>query len=382
LRKKEKRVSEIPLQAKVECTDGLGGESTTLIVDPAKLTVTHVVVREDKPEHTERIVPADRVVETTADTIRLNCTVEEFRTMSPFLDVEYEQVEIPRYAAPDMAMAYYSPEFAMAYYTPDIATIPVIHELVPEGGLSVHPGSPVEASDGKVGELSELLTDPETGQITHLVLQEGHLWGNKKVLLPVSMVEATTPEGAIRLRADKKTISALLAMPARRYYGVADANLMVWTFDQVEPAKEGMQTLKHLSQQERDAVLAAALLVKDAEGKTSMEEMGDVDKRHGALFGAVTGGLLGLVGGPVGLAVGAAAGAVTGRATARRIDLGFPEEFLKEAADRLEAGRSAILALAEKGNVDKLSAALASSAGAPLQMPVTDELLARLAAEV
>jgi uncharacterized membrane protein len=236
----------------------------------------------------------------------------------------------------------------MAYYTPEIATIRTTRELVPEGGRSVHPGTLVEASDGKVGELSELLTDPDTGQITHLVLREGHLWGNKQVLLPMSMVEATTPEGAIRLRADKKTISALLAMPARRYYGVADANLLVWTFDQVEPAREGMQSLKHLSHQERGAVLASALLVKDAEGRTSMEEMGDVDKKHGALFGAVTGGLLGLVGGPAGFAVGAAAGAVAGRATARRIDLGFPEEFLKVAADRLESGRAAVLVLVEK----------------------------------
>ena len=366
-------MSEIPLRAKVECTDGPGGESTTLIVDPVKLTVTHVVVREDEPAHAERIVPADRVVESTADSIRLNCTVEELHKMRKFLQVEYSQLAIPRYTGPDMGTPYLYTEYE---------TIPVIHELVPEGGRSVHPGAPVEASDGRVGELSELLTDPETGQITHLVLRQGHLWGDKQVLLPVSMVEESTPEGVIRLRVDKKTISALLAMPARQHYGVADVNLLLWAFDQVEPAKAGMRSLKQLSKQERSAVLAAALLVKDAEGKISMEEMGDIDKKHGALFGAVAGGLLGLVGGPAGLAVAAAAGAVAGRATAKRIDLGFPEELLKAAADRLESGRSAILALVEKGSVDKLSAALASSGGSPLQMPVTDELLARLAAEV
>jgi len=366
-------VPEIPLQAKVECTDGPGGRSTTLIVDPARLTVTHVVVREDKTAHTERIVPADRVVETTIDTIRLNCTVEELHRMRDFLQIEYQQVEVPSYVGADMSMP--------TYYS-HIETIPIVHELVPEGGRSVHPGASVEASDGKVGELSELLTDPETGQIAHLVLREGHLWGDKKVLLPVSMVEATTPEGVIRLRVDKKTISALLAIPARRHYGVADVNLLAWTYDQARAAKEGMQSLKHLSKQERGAVLAAALLAKDAEGRISVAEMGDVDKKHGALLGAVTGGLLGLVGGPAGLAVAVAAGAVAGRAAAKRIDLGFPEEFLKGIADRLESGRSAVLALVDKGSVDKLSAALASSGGSFLQIPVTDELLARLAAEI
>ena len=366
-------MSEIPLKARVECTDGPGGESTTLIVDRAKLTVTHVVVREEKLAHTERLVPAGRVVETTADTIRLNCTVEELHRMPEFLNVEYQEALLPTYASYDLGMP--------GYYT-ESQMVPVVTELVPEGGRSVHPGAPVEASDGHIGELSELLTDPETGQITHLVLREGHLWGKKKVLLPISMVEAATPEGAIRLHADKKTISRLLAVPARQFYGVADVNLLLWTFDQVKPAREGMQSLKHISRQERGAVLAAALLVKDAEGRTSVEEMGDVDKKHGALLGAVTGGLLGLLGGPAGLAVGAAAGAVTGRATAKRIDLGFPEEFLKGAADRLESGGSGILALVEKGSADKLLAALASSGGASMQMPVTDEVLARLAAEV
>ena len=366
-------MSEIPLRAKVECTNGPGGKSTSLIVDPVSLTVTHVVVQESKARFVERIVPADRIVDTTVDTIRLSCTVEELHRMPEFLQVEYREVMVPSYVGSDMVTPY--------YYS-DIEMIPVTHELVPEGGRSVHPGAPVEASDGWVGELSELLTDPETGKITHLVLREGHLWGDKKVLLPLSMVEATTPEGTIRLRTDKKTISSLLAIPARRHYGVADANLLVWTFDQVAPAKEGMRSLKRLSKQEQGAVLAAALLVKDAEGRTSMEEMGDVDKKHGALFGALTGGLLGLVGGPAGLAVAAAAGAVAGRAAAKRIDLGFPEEFLKGAANKLESGRSAILALVEKGSVDKLSTALAGSGGSFLQMPVTDELLAKLAAEV
>jgi uncharacterized membrane protein len=332
-----------------------------------------VVVREDKPERTEFIVPADRVVETTVDTIRLNCTVEELHSMPPFLQVEYREVQIP---------AYVGTEVGMPYYYPEMVSIPVSNELVPEGGRSLHPGTPVEASDGIVGELSELLTDSETGRITHLVLREGHLWGDKKVLLPVSMFEATTPEGTIRLRADKKTISALLAIPAHKHYGVADVNLLIWTFDQVDTAKKGMQSLKHLSQQEGNAVIAAALLVKDAKGKLSVKEMGEFDKKQGALFGAVAGGLLGLVGGPAGFAVLAAAGAVTGRATAKRIDLGFPEEFLKAAADKLESGRSAILALVEKKKVDMFAEALAGSGGIFLQMPVTDELLARLAAEV
>jgi uncharacterized membrane protein len=335
--------------------------------------VTHVVVREDAPGHVERIVPTERVVETTADTIRLDCTLDELHAMREFLTVKYEEIQVPRYLSSDVGTP---------YYYADTEVVPITYELIPEGGRSVHPGTPVLASDGHVGDLDELVTDPETGRITHLVLREGHIWGKKKVLLPISMVEEATPEGTIRLHADKKAISALLAMPARQFYGVTDINLLVWTYDQADASKGAMKSVKHLSRQERGAILAAARLVKDAEGKTSMEEMGDVDKKHGALFGAVTGGLLALVGGPAGLAIGAAAGAVAGRAGAKWIDQGFPQEFLNGVAARLEAGKSAILALVEKGSVDTLMAALATTGGSCLQMPVTDEMLAQLAAEV
>ena len=56
-----------PLDADVQCTDGPGGVSTTIIVDPANETVTHIAVRDPERVHTEYLVPVDQVGETTAD---------------------------------------------------------------------------------------------------------------------------------------------------------------------------------------------------------------------------------------------------------------------------------------------------------------------------
>ena len=69
---------DIPLHAKVACSDGTCGQSVSVIVDPKTLRVTHYVVQEEKRPHTQRLVPMDRVVETSADLIRLSCTVDEF----------------------------------------------------------------------------------------------------------------------------------------------------------------------------------------------------------------------------------------------------------------------------------------------------------------
>jgi hypothetical protein len=77
-----------------------------------------------------------------------------------------------------------------------------------------------------LGELSVLVTHTETGRISHLVLEEGHLWGKKQVLLPVQMVQSVVG-GAIRLKVDKQTIASMLAVPAKQAYGVSNANFRV-----------------------------------------------------------------------------------------------------------------------------------------------------------
>ena len=44
-----------------------------------------------------------------------------------------------------------------------------------------HSGMHVEASDGKVGRLDALVLDPKNGDVTHILIREGHLWDKKDV---------------------------------------------------------------------------------------------------------------------------------------------------------------------------------------------------------
>lgn len=365
-------MKEIPLSASVRCTDGPGGESAAVIVDPKTLQITHVVVKQQTGAKAQYLVHAARVQEVTPDSIQLDCTVKELTAMDRFVYTEYQEYEIPRYAGLDAAQL---------HYVPQTERVAVERERIPFGQLAVRPGAPVKATDGKVGELGELLSDAETGEITHVVLREGHVWGSRKVLLPLALVDSVI-DGAIELTVDQQTIARLLAIPAKRLYSVVDVVFLVWTFDQAKVASQGLKALRGLAKGKAPAVLAAALLTKDAQGKTSLNEMGDVGKGHGALFGAIAGGLVGLMGGPVGAALGAAAGAATGRAAAKRIDLGFPDEFLKKLEEQVDPGTSSVIALVEQANVASVSEALADLEGETLQFPVTDEVFAKLAAGV
>ena len=48
---------DMRIDAVVRCTDGPGGHSTCVIVNPVTGQVTHLVVKEKHPPHAERRVP-------------------------------------------------------------------------------------------------------------------------------------------------------------------------------------------------------------------------------------------------------------------------------------------------------------------------------------
>ena len=62
---------EIPVQAQVECADGVCGRSVYVLINPVIEQVTHLVVKETSAPHTEVIVPVDLVSATIAGTIQL-----------------------------------------------------------------------------------------------------------------------------------------------------------------------------------------------------------------------------------------------------------------------------------------------------------------------
>jgi sporulation protein YlmC with PRC-barrel domain len=87
----------------------------------------------------------------------------------------------------------------------------VTRENIPAGELSLAPGMEIDASDGKVGELDEIVLDPSSGKITHLLAKEGPFWRRKEVLIPVPSVMSVDGQ-AIHLRMDKKTVSQMPAV--------------------------------------------------------------------------------------------------------------------------------------------------------------------------
>jgi sporulation protein YlmC with PRC-barrel domain len=208
---------EIPLQAPVECTDGVCGCSEYVLINPVLDKVTHLVIKEDSAPNTEYIVPVDFVKETIAETIHLRCSRSELKKMEPFIETTFIKEIAP---GMNYGMGGGMRGLGSYYYLPYVSysrtvQVAVEHQQIPPGELTVRRGTRVEAKDGYVGKVDEFVVNPENGNITHLVMREGHLWGKKDVIIPLSAL-GETRENTVFLKLDKQQIGDLPSFPIHR----------------------------------------------------------------------------------------------------------------------------------------------------------------------
>jgi hypothetical protein len=88
----------------------------------------------------------------------------------------------------------------------------VTYDTVSLDEVQVRRGDQVHASDGDIGKVQGLVIDPRNHQVTHVLLQEGHLWGRKQVAIPISAVSLSGAEG-IGLKISKDDVRDLPEVP-------------------------------------------------------------------------------------------------------------------------------------------------------------------------
>jgi len=200
---------DIPINAKVYCQDKLFGHTQAVILDPANDVITHVVVKENKSPHIERLVPIYMIDASLADNIHLKINETMTQSLPPFFDEEYIQTTVPHYMhVSDMLSI-------EPVVIPEKKFIKERIYHVPSNELAVYRGAHVYAANGDaIGTIDEFLIDQNEGQVTHLILREGHIFGKKDVFIPVSEIESFD-ESRLQLKLNKENIEALPTIPAR-----------------------------------------------------------------------------------------------------------------------------------------------------------------------
>jgi sporulation protein YlmC with PRC-barrel domain len=194
----------ITIGAKVSCTDGPCGTVTRVVVDPVAEVVTHIVVEPHHRRILGRLVPVG-LADATAGEVRLRYTTAEFEALDPAEDAQF----VPgttQYAAYGPEQAVFWPHWAKGGSGGGRNDL-VTEDSVPLGEVQVRRGDGVRATDGEIGRVRGLVIDRDTHHVTHVLLEEGHLWGRKEVAIPISAV--TGIDDGIQLNITKQQVQDL-----------------------------------------------------------------------------------------------------------------------------------------------------------------------------
>lgn len=116
------------------------------------------------------------------------------------------------------------------------------------------------------------------------------------------------------------------------------SDLIVVTFDSFEQAQSAREAVKRLQHAGQLALEDAAVISKDADGKLHIHNEAERSVKVGAGVGSMVGLLFSFVLPGLGLAIGAAGGALI----AKLLDGGVEKKFVKDVAEQLTPGASAI----------------------------------------
>lgn len=212
---------DIPLNVEVFCSDGTCGRSTAVIVNPVSQKATHLVVATPEMLHSEYLVPISLIEESGADYIQLSCQRVTLATMEPFHKIKFislHDLEESDGSLTKIPEAQLSSAWLWPYITAEGSYGTYINvEQTPHDELAVHRGADIEATDGHIGKVDEFIINPENDHITHLVLREGHLWGQKDVIVPVSEIDRVESD-VVYLKLNKDAVENLPAVPVKRWW--------------------------------------------------------------------------------------------------------------------------------------------------------------------
>ena len=185
----------------VQCGEEVCGQLRRVVVEPIDCVLTHLVVESKHGRAPGHLVPVGLVSSAADGTIKLSCTLAEFDGLEDAEETQflpgasggwnYDQEQM-------LSWPYYGIGMhggtgigsggvgSVAGVHPGPRTITRDH--VPVGEVQVRRGQHVHAVDGTIGRVQGLVVDRADHHVTHVLLDEGHLWGQKRVAIPIGSI--------------------------------------------------------------------------------------------------------------------------------------------------------------------------------------------------
>lgn len=154
--------------------------------------------------------------------------------------------------------------------------------------------------------------------------------------------------------------------------------LLMAVFTDDEAANKAARAILQTAKERDVEVNDVAVINHDHDNQIHIKESGEVSGGKGAAVGAVVGGVIGMLAGPLGaVVVGGATGALVGGLTGKFVDSGFSDKRLKEMAEALDPGSSAVLVVVGEKFAPTAETILAAAGGTIEKEMITTEILRR-----
>jgi hypothetical protein len=210
--------TEFSIGSEVVCSDGAAGKIQRVVVDPVARALTHLVVEPRSLGSKGRLVPID-LAESAGTEVRLSCTLNEFHALEEAEEMHFvtggggqmgygqgQALSLPLFTLGGMGMGGFGGVgmggFAMGGMgmgmgmgglgmrgMGGMGSQTITEDRVPEGDVEVRRGEHVHATDGEIGRIHGFVINPTDHALTHIILDEGHLWGQKTVAIPISAIK-------------------------------------------------------------------------------------------------------------------------------------------------------------------------------------------------
>jgi uncharacterized protein YrrD len=214
---------KLELGCPVACSDAPFGELADVVIDPLSRRVVHLVVQPSGHHSRARLVPIERA-RGAEPGLALDCTVAELEAMEPLFESAYLRVGQQPVADPDwdvgvedvLALPVYQEMDGFGTVLDPDAHVVVNYDRIPKHEVEIRRSSSVISADGHhLGHVDGFLIG--AGEKADIVLERGHLWGRREVVIPADAV-ASVENDRVTLKLTKEAVGALDARHVHRWF--------------------------------------------------------------------------------------------------------------------------------------------------------------------
>ena len=195
------------------------GTLDRVVIDPETKEVTHLVIGKGTLFKTNKVVALDMVNAEVEDQITLLNPKHDLNEFQDFEETHYVNLEETDYPESDVQASVWYPPLNLAWWRAGGTDNPVMYpakpvyvprtkQLIPEGTIALEEGAKVISKDDKhVGNIEQVLVDPQDNRVTHFVINEGILFKERK-LIPVLWI-SSIDEHEVRLSSTSRVLERL-----------------------------------------------------------------------------------------------------------------------------------------------------------------------------